>query len=370
MTLALLGFGTALPEHRFTQAELADLHTGFCRLDEERERTLRALYRRSGVKTRASVLLETDTGPLAERQSFYLPAADPDDLGPSTAARMSAYAATAPALAARASRAALDDARLRPESVTHLVTVSCTGFMAPGIDAAVIERLGLPATTARTHVGFMGCHGSLNALRVAGSFVATEPTNVVLVCSVELCSLHFAYGWDPDMMVANALFADGAGAVVGSGGAGVGTGGAGEADAWRVAASGTFLVPETAEDMTWRIADHGFRMTLSARVPDLIQGSLASFMRAWLAKEGLAPDDVATWAVHPGGPRVLTAVGAALGLERAASEVSREVLAECGNMSSATILFILERLRARRAPRPCVALAFGPGLVAEAVLIR
>ncbi|MEX2048614.1 MAG: type III polyketide synthase [Gemmatimonadota bacterium] len=363
MTLALVGFGTALPEHRFTQAELTEMHAGFCRLDDERGRTLAALYRRSGVRTRSSVVLDAAEGPLRERQAFYPPARNADDRGPSTAARMSAYAAAAPALAVQASRRALDSAGLPAAAVSHLVTVSCTGFMAPGIDAAVIEGLRLSRTTQRTHVGFMGCHGALNALRVARSFVDTDPEHVVVVCSVELCTLHFAYGWDPDMMVANALFGDGAAAVVGR------HANSDEA-AWRVSATGTLLVPDSAADMSWRIADHGFRMTLSARVPALIEQHLGGWIRAWLAEQGLSLEDVATWAMHPGGPRILTSVQSSLGLEREASDVSREVLAECGNMSSATVLFILERLRAREAPRPCVALAFGPGLVVEALLIR
>ena len=363
MSLVLEGFGTALPDHRFTQVELAELHAGFCKLDEERGRTLAALYRRSGVKTRGSVVLEVADGALAARQSFYPPARDAEDRGPPTADRMRAYAQAAPRLATTASALALDSAALAPGSISHLVTVSCTGFVAPGVDAAIIESLGLPRTTQRTHIGFMGCHGALNALRVARSFVGADPGHVVLVCSVELCTLHFAYGWDPDMMVANALFADGAAAVVCRSANGHG-------DAWRVAATGTLLVPESGGDMSWSIGDHGFRMTLSARVPDLIEHRLRDWMTDWLVGQGLALDQVATWAVHPGGPRILGAVERSLGLARSESDVSRDVLSEHGNMSSATILFILDRLKRRDAPRPCVALAFGPGLVVEALLIR
>ena len=362
MTLVLAGFGTALPEHRFTQAELAELHAGFCRIDETRERTLKALYRRSGVKTRGSVILEVADGPLDARQSFYHPARDEHDRGPATTDRMRVYAEAAPRLATTAAAKALASADVAPDAVTHLVTVSCTGFVAPGVDAAIIEGLGLPRTTQRTHVGFMGCHGALNGLRVAHSFGDGSPDHVSLVCSVELCTLHFSYGWDPDMMVANALFADGAAAVVGRSANGSG-------DEWRVGGMGTFLVPDSRGDMTWRIGDHGFRMTLSARVPEIIQSQLKGWVVHWLAEHGLEVANVASWAVHPGGPRILSSVERALGVDRDHSEVSREVLAEHGNMSSATILFILDRMRRLDAPRPCVALAFGPGLVVEALLI-
>jgi alkylresorcinol/alkylpyrone synthase len=357
VSLALAGFGTALPEHRFTQAELAELHAGFCRIDQGRERTLRALYRRSGVKTRGSVVLEAADGQLDRRQSFYPPARDEHDPGPATAERMRAYAASAPKLAVRAAGRALASARVPADSVTHLITVSCTGFMAPGFDASIVDELGLPPTTQRTHVGFMGCHGSLNALRVARSFADASPEHVSLVCT-----LHFSYGWDPDMMVANALFADGAAAVVGRSANGA-------AEEWRIGGTGTFLIPDSRDDMTWRIGDHGFRMTLSARVPDLIESHLRASVVPWLAGHGLALEDVASWAVHPGGPRIVSSVERALGIDSSHAEIPRAVLSECGNMSSATILFILERLERLDAPRPCVALAFGPGLVVEALLI-
>jgi len=363
VTLVLAGFGTALPEYRFTQEELAELHSGVCRVDAHRERTLRALYRRAGVKTRASVVLEAAEGPPHLRQSFYPPARDENDRGPTTSERMGVYAEAAPPLALDAARRALEAAGVPARSVSHLITVSCTGFAAPGVDARLIEGLGLPPTTERTHVGFMGCHGSLNALRVARSCVAANREHVPLVCSVELCTLHFAYGWDPDMVVANALFADGAAAVVGRAPSG-------PEDEWRLAGTGTCLLPDSRGDMTWRIGDHGFRMTLSAQVPDRVESHLKPWIAGWLRGHGLTVEDVASWAVHPGGPRILTAVEKALELPLDALDVSRRVLAECGNMSSPTVLFVLDRLREQRAPGPTVALAFGPGLVAEAALFE
>ncbi|MGE0158810.1 MAG: type III polyketide synthase [Gemmatimonadales bacterium] len=362
MTLALTGFGTRVPAHSITQDEAVEIHSTLCEIDEGRARTLRALYRRSGVSKRHSVLLERSCGPLPGRQSFYAPARDEADPGPTTASRMLRYEAEVPALASAAACEALTSAGTRAAEVTHLVTVSCTGFVAPGIDTRVIEALGLPASTQRTHVGFMGCHGALNGLKVADSLVRADPDAVVVVCSVELCSLHFSYGWHPEMMVPNALFADGAAAVVGRAGD-VARG------AWTVASLATLLIPDTADDMSWRIGDHGFRMTLSARVPQLIEDNLGTWLRRWLAENGLSAEDVASWAIHPGGPRILSAVEAAAGLERERTRVSRAILAEYGNMSSATVLFTLDRLRAENAPRPCVALALGPGLIAEAALI-
>jgi len=379
VTLRVSGIGTALPTHQLTQDEAAELHATFCLIDDKRARTLRALYRRSGIKTRGSVLLRESAGPLETRQCFYPRALDEADRGPATAARMQVYETEAPRLAIAAARQALEVGGVDPGEVTHLITVSCTGFASPGVDSAIIEALGLPRTTERTNVGFMGCHGGLNGLRAARSFAEADPAAVPLVCAVELCTLHFAYGWDPDMLVANALFADGAAALVGRGSGSAspgssddagshGTGPGADSEDWHVTATGTFLMESSEEAMTWRVGDHGFRMTLSAEVPALIEANLREWLAGWLADNDLGIDDVVSWAVHPGGPRILTAVQRTLDLTRVDTAASHAVLADHGNMSSPTILFILDRMRSEGAKLPCVALAFGPGLAVEATL--
>lgn len=326
---------------------------------------LRVLYRKSGVRTRHSVAVRGDGGTLLERVPYFPLPEGPEDRGPTTAQRMTWYEQEAPALALQAVRRALADAGEDPGDITHMVTVSCTGFFSPGVDAALIEELGIQPSVERTHVGFMGCHGALNGLRAAAAYGA-DPDARVLLVAVELCSLHFAYGWDPEMLVANTLFADGAAALVGRGsGEGKGAGPA----PWRVASSASFHMPDSEEAMTWRIGDHGFRMTLSPQVPDAIREHLGPWLEGWLGEHDLAVDDVASWAVHPGGPRILDAVEDVVALERGGLAVPREVLKTHGNMSSPTVLFILDRLRAADAPRPCVALAFGPGLAVEGALI-
>ena len=358
----LAGLGTAVPPRVLEQTDAAELSRAFCAADARQARALRMLYGRSGVETRNTVVLRADQGTLQERMPFYPAAVGPEDRGPTTGQRMACYEAEAPPLAAAAARRALEDASTPADAITHLVTVSCTGFFAPGLDATLVDALGLSRTVHRTHVGFMGCHGALNGLRVAGT-QADEGEARVLLCAVELCSLHFAYGWDPDMMVANTLFADGAAAVV------VVPAPNGETAGWSVQAQGTFLMPTSDDAMSWRIGDHGFRMTLSAKVPELIRENLGAWLRGWLNDQGLAIDDVESWAVHPGGPRILEAVEDALALENGILDVSRTVLRRHGNMSSPTVLFILERLRKAGATLPCVALAFGPGLVVEAMLV-
>jgi predicted naringenin-chalcone synthase len=240
------------------------------------------------------------------------------------------------------------------------VTVSCTGFTAPGVDIGLIRELGLKPTVARTHVGFMGCHGAINGLRVAAAFAKSDPQARILLCAVELCSLHYHYGWDPKKAVANALFADGAAALVGAPSIATAPG------TWQLAATGSCLIPASEFAMTWTIGDRGFEMTLSTRIPGIIAAHLRPWLESWLDGMGYGLEGIASWATHPGGPRILGAVEEGLALPRGALAASHEILAECGNMSSPTLLFILERLRAQGAPRPCVALAFGPGLVVEA----
>jgi predicted naringenin-chalcone synthase len=352
MSFAILGLGTSLPECSINQERAAELtslvsgHTG------AQARRLSALYRRTGIRQRHVTFLDSTGAP---------PDFD-DPAGPSTAWRMRRYDERARLLACDASRRAIENAGISARTITHLVTASCTGFAAPGFDLALIKELNLSPTVARTHVGFMGCHGALNALRVAHAFTSGDRSAVVLVCAAELCSLHFQLGWDADLAVANALFADGAAAVVGR------RGHDGEPDRWRLLANGSCVVPETDDAMSWRIGDRGYVMTLSPKVASLIVQDLRPWLETWLASYKLNVSSVGSWAVHPGGPRVLDAVQEALGLDRDALHDSRAVLAEMGNMSSPTVLFILDRLRQRNAPRPCVSLAFGPGLAIEGAI--
>lgn len=384
MSTFILGLGTALPQHSVAQREAAEIAKTYSCHTDEQKRLLPVLYRRTQVQRRSSVVIDR-VGAAGIEQSFFPPARSPEDPGPTTRQRMERYAAEAPALALAACEQALAESRTSPGAVAHLITVTCTGFFAPATDIALIKRLGLSPSIGRTQVGFMGCHGAVNGLRIAAALAAERPDARVLLCAIELCSLHYQYGWNPDLVVANALFADGAAAVVlGREAARVEGGGsappaaadraaAGEdstraAPAWSLLDTGSCLLPDCEDAMGWRIGDNGFEMTLSARVPELINAHLRPWMEAWLSERGLRLDAVGSWAIHPGGPRIIENVAAALGLPDEKTAVARGVLADCGNMSSPTLLFILDRLRRANAPRPCVGLAFGPGLVAEAAL--
>ena len=373
--LEILGLGTALPVHNISQQAASVFAASCVKTDSDEQRNLpaliQALYRRAGVRQRHSVLLESSSEGEATAERFYRFAADASDRGPSTAERMQRYEIEAPPLAARAAAAAIEQSGISPAEITHLVTVSCSGFSAPGFDLLLIEQLGLADSVARTHVGFMGCHGALNGLRVAHAFAAADPHAVILVCALELCTLHHQYGWDPQKIVANSLFADGAAAVVGRAATAADPVPSGQAPGRNfVAGSASQVIPGTRDMMTWNIRNAGFEMTLSPEVPRVITEYLPRVLGEFLGRHGLRTTDVAAWGIHPGGPRILAAAAEAINLTDEQMEPSLGILQRCGNMSSPTVLFILQEQLRRNSRGPCVLLGFGPGLNVEMCLLR
>lgn len=359
---AILGIGAASPPP-VRQEVITELAAEMACQTPRQRQWLQRVFLHSGIETRGSVLVGNQATDVDSLRAFYPIPTSPEDRGPTTADRMACYARHAPILAHAAAAKAMDHAQSAPDAITHLITVSCTGFDAPGLDVSLIGQLGLSPSVRRLHVGFMGCHAAFNALAAARDAVLADPRATVLVCCVELCSLHWAYGWDPGKLVANALFADGAAAVV------IGNPPEGRTSAWRLEGASSLLLPDSLEAMTWRIGNHGFEMTLLPSVPDLVRQHLRPWCESWLAGHDLRISDIASWAIHPGGPKILTAVAEALGLENSALQYSRQILARHGNMSSATVLFILQRMAEQAAPGPCVAIGLGPGLMAEAMLL-
>jgi predicted naringenin-chalcone synthase len=281
---------------------------------------------------------------------------------------MAAYARESVGLGAAAGGCAVADAARATATppaelaaaITHLVVVSCTGFFAPGLDLMVARRLGLAAGVERTVVGFMGCAAAFNGLRLARQIVAAEPSALALVVAVELCSLHLQPGAEPVQLVVASLFADGAGAAL------VGAARPG-AEAFELAGDYTRVTPGTLDDMVWTIGDSGFVLGISPDIPEYI-GAAAPDALAELVGEGTR---LGFWAVHPGGRAIVDRLGEVFGLGEAELAPTREVLSDHGNMSSATILFVLEAIRRRlrgeapAGPVPGVAMGFGPGLVTE-----
>lgn len=361
----ILSIATAVPRAHVKQTDAAEFACQRLSTDatERQQNVVRELYRRSGVASRGTVILDETDSHDPKDQLFYQPSNSPNDRGPTTSQRMEMYERSVNGLALRAAAEATRKSGVSTDKIGHLVTVSCTGFGSPGFDFAIINELGLSAETSRTHVGFMGCHGLLNALRVARGYVAQNPNKFVLVCAAELCTLHHQYGFEPEQIVANSLFADGAAALV--------VGDAGESTGrWRFVDSRSRIVAQTEQAMTWRIGDAGFEMTLSAAVPQTITQYLRPTLEAWLSDSGLTLSDISSVAIHPGGPRILRACAEAAGFTADQMAASESVLREHGNMSSPTVAFILERLIQHDSQPPCVMLGFGPGLTIEYALLK
>lgn len=333
---------TATPRHevhdtfrRFAGHQIADpsIATAFARLAE-----------RSQVRQRWSVL-----EPLADAtgtaDGFYRL-----DRFPGTAARMARYQEEAPALA----RIALDRLDFDGGEVTHLVLATCTGFAAPGLDHRIIRDYGLPNDVERTVVGFMGCQAAINALKLARHAVRSDPRARVLVVNLELCTLHLQPSSELEQLLCFLLFADGCSAALVTA----------EEEGFRLDGFHAALFHDASDQITWHVGDSGFDMTLAGTVPLTLARALPDHARAILGGANTA--EVDHWAVHPGGRSVLDAVTHGLDIPPEALATSRAVLREKGNMSSATVMFVLEAMlaRAERGQRG-VALAFGPGLSAE-----
>jgi alpha-pyrone synthase len=317
-------------------------------LEAPRERRLfTRMAERAGIERRYSVLEPHPDPERLDRAGLFRPGAFPR-----TAARMHAYEQHAPELALRA---VLDlDAELA--GITHLVVVSCTGFSGPGLDLQLIDRLGLEPTVERTVVGFMGCSAAINALRFARHIVRSEPDARVLVLCLELCTLHLQETPDLEQLLSFLIFADGCAAGVVSA----------EPRGLALYGSCSAPVPQTADQITWRIGDAGFAMVLSGEVPATIAQALPSHLEAILG--GRPKEEVALWAVHPGGRSILDAVERALDLAPTDLAASRDVLRRYGNMSSASVMFVLKLMLEGGARGLGCAIAFGPGVVAESIM--
>ena len=375
MPAAIRGLGSITPVGKIKREDSAEFAVRTSNFSSDLARRVRVMYRKTAIRQRGSVLVSTGQAATAGYQDFYPIAERQDDAGPSTEERLKRYEIEAPKLAVAAAEDAIRNSGLSKNSITHLITVSCTGFYSPGLDVELIGSLGLDPTTERVQIGFMGCHASINALRTASALVNEEESRVVLICCVELCTLHYQYGEETDHIVSNAIFADGASAAVITSDKSdhhpeVGLDPTQDEKLLAVVKTGSTLIEDSTKAMSWRIGDHGFKMTLSAEVPDLIEKELRPNLRDWLSRSNLRIGDIRGWAVHPGGSRILDAVEKSLELKSGDLEPSRSILQEHGNMSSATLLFILQRLLREKTPKPWVMLGFGPGLEIEMAILE
>ncbi|NJC21397.1 putative naringenin-chalcone synthase [Arthrobacter pigmenti] len=373
MTVLMRSLETAVPTTVMVQSVVRDVFAAQPGLNRLGKRLVTAAFDSSGIDTRYTAVEELTLERHNEEPLFF----DSDTmtiLSPGTKARNEVYAEQSTKLFIEAARKALDAAEgVRPEDVTHVVTVSCTGFFNPGPDYKIVRALGLNASAQRFHLGFMGCYAAFPALRAAKSFCDADPNAVVLVVSAELCSLHVRSSNNPDTIVGTSLFADGAAAAIVSA----------RTDIPRPEGSllsldffETTLTPVGEEAMAWNIGDEGFEMVLGTYVPHIIDEHIVEALSPLLERDesliGKEYRDIEHWAIHPGGRSILDKVQAKLKLSDDQLIPARETLRNYGNMSSATVMFVLKHILEQpptQADERICSMAFGPGLTVETALL-
>jgi predicted naringenin-chalcone synthase len=363
--VAILSLGTAVPAYKANQIDVGRWMAQSFVKRPEIGRWLRAVFANSGVETRYSCIADY-LQPVEEAR--FAPG-HPLENAPSTAERMAIYERESIPLGVAAAQQALAELAATTgntpsavaASITHLVVVSCTGFFAPGLDLAIARQLALAPTVARTLIGFMGCAAAFNGLRTAAQIVHCQPAARVLVVCVELCSLHSQPTIDRENLVAASLFADGASACV------VGEVQPDQGNVFLLDDFHTEVKPETSDQMVWQIGNHGFALRLSPQIPQHLAAVAPAALQHLFGK-----DEPQFWAIHPGGPAIVDRLVEVFELAPEQVTASRTVLRNYGNLSSATIFFVLDELRralgensSNRTSQSGVAMAFGPGLVIE-----
>lgn len=350
----IVSIGTAVPRYAHKQEDIMRFMLDATNPDEKNRKLLPMLYKRSGIDTRYSVL--PDFSLLRGNWHFF----GNNCTAPSLEQRMKLFNEEVVALSEQSINDCLKDTNL--QEITHLITVTCTGLSAPGLDILLVEKLNLPAHITRMSVNFMGCYAALHALKIANAFCKADASAKVLIVCTELCTLHFQKSDDIDSILSSTLFADGSAAclVVGNE----------KAKGLNIQQFFSKVALVGQPDMAWQLSANGFLMTLTNHVPKLIKEEIGGLLADALAQLNLSIKDIANWVVHPGGKNILEAVEKSLSLTSSDLAASYEVLHNYGNMSSATILFVLKRMMQNPATKGNIfTVAFGPGITIETTML-
>lgn len=358
----ITAIGVANPTTRIAQPAIADFMVQAMHLNDGDARKLKTLFRASGIAFRHSVLDD-----YARLSDFTFYPNNPKHSLPSTKTRIELYQKHAAPISTQAAHAAIKQTSLSPTEITHLITVSCTGMYAPGLDIDLIKLLKLRTDVQRTCINFMGCYAAFNGLRLADSFCRSNPEARVLIVCTELCSIHFQNENTEDNLLANALFADGSAAMI----------------VESIPKPGinlslekfySDLVFEGEHDMAWRIGDTGFEMQLSSYVPGIVNSGMRQLADKLLEGSNYSLRDINYFAPHPGGLKILSAIESALGITKQQHTQAYHVLQQYGNMSSPTVVFVLNELvktfRVADDTKTIMSFAFGPGLTLESMLLK
>ena len=354
----IIAIGTAVPAFCHRQEDIPEFMQRVYALDEAGKRKLRYLYRQSGIDNRYSII--PDYSLPASAWQFYSPTENLEPF-PNMEKRMEWYKRHAAPLSRKAVQRCVENFS---GNITHLITVSCTGMSAPGLELELLESLQLPATVFHTSINFMGCYAAIHAMKIADAFCRSDKSANVLIVCTELCTLHFQKENTLDGMTSSMLFSDGAAAVLVTGDK--------ENNGLSIDHFYSTVAWKGKNDMAWQLSSKGFLMTLSGYVPELIEEDFNSLVTDALAAPGLPMKDVTHWCIHPGGRKILEAVHTSLGFTDGQLLNSYEVLRDFGNMSSPTVLFVLEKIMhtlKSGEPAKIFGAAFGPGISMETFIL-
>jgi predicted naringenin-chalcone synthase len=356
----IIAIGTANPIHCHQQNDIMRFMLDANNPDEKNRKLLPILYHRSGINTRYSVFSDFS---LARGQWGFF---GDNCTMPSLEKRMAFYNQEAVKLSVAAIDNCLQNIKeneVNIQEVTHLITVTCTGLSAPGLDIQLVQALNLSPNIIRTSVNFMGCYAALHAIKIADAFCKADASAKVLVVCAELCTLHFQKSNDIDAILSSTLFADGSAACLISGD--------NNDKGLEIKQFYSQIALSGQADMAWQLSSTGFLMTLSSHVPKLIKQEIRNLLKNSLQKLGLRIENITDWAIHPGGKNILEAVETSLELSVNALSDSYDVLKNYGNMSSPTILFVLKKMMEDSSKKGNIfAIAFGPGITMESVILE
>ncbi|MDB5277582.1 MAG: type polyketide synthase [Ferruginibacter sp.] len=356
----IISIATGVPQYKHQQDAIFEFADTIYSESETDSRKLKFLYRHSGIDTRYSVLPDYSSN--AEDRQFYSKSKSLEPF-PDLEKRMQWFACNAAKLSVETIRDCIAD-KIEPAEITHLITVSCTGMSAPGMDLDIMETLGLSPNIFRTSVNFMGCYAAIHALKIADALCnGDEKANIIIVCT-ELCTLHFQKENSIDNITSTLLFADGCAAVLMQHNA---------ASAGGMTLKNFFsdVAFKGKKDMSWQLSSRGFLMTLTGYVPDLVKEDFDSLLNKALLNAGMDKESISHWCIHPGGKKILEAIQQSTGLKEEQLQFSYDVLREYGNMSSPTVLFVLEKILRELKEGTAIkdaavfGAAFGPGLTME-----
>lgn len=350
----IVSIATGVPSNLYSQEELfAFADSVYCQNATD-SRKLKFLYHQSGIANRYSVIPDFNA---TDTPGKFFPDSPDLEPFPGIEKRMEWFNREAVQLSTNAIKECISG-KIEPNQITHLITVSCTGLSAPGLDLQIMDALALPGNIIRTSVNFMGCYAAIHALKMADAFCrSTDNSNIIIVCT-ELCTLHFQKKVTPDNITSSLLFADGCAAVLvqPSGRTGI-----------RLNNFYSELFSEGKKDMAWEVGSTGFQMTLSAEVPSIIKMNFADVTDKALRQTENSRAEVKEWCIHPGGRKILESIASCLEIDKECLHDSYDVLNDYGNMSSATVLFVLKRILDRKPANSSLIFgaAFGPGLTVE-----